>query len=372
MSFGKFDYARTAESKRPKPLKLKKNVFYLGHPSEIKPLIIKASLGFRGLVLGTSGGGKTCLLANFYNQYPCGLLIDLNNSFIEKTIKEDFKVLGIEKERFKVWDFGKKYVGERKSYGVLHFKMNACDLGKNVKEIFGLKKDFKKAMVFDAFFNLPKQQRTYVNLKKLFSQAKENSFFYNFEWLFSKTDDGLSLNELMKDRNVLHCFGQTSNSLGLAILLVSLVDFRRGLFGTNDFFLLAVDEAQSLAKQNSFVGNAVAYAINTGRKFGIHSICLAPEKGVLVSAAKDNWSHLFVCKTVGKPDDLRKRFGIDADNLALLDDLSDLPDYGVILFVNGKRGYEGFVPYNYFVDLLNKHAFEREEFVLEKRSYGVW
>lgn len=228
-----------------------REVFYFNNGFEIE--IGDLDQNKNMLISGTSGGGKTVLLAGMGDQIGQGLLIDTKGKGRE----------AIEKVGFQGWDF----------YDIKNKRLliNADELHfSSVNVLFreDTLKEQKLAMVFRKFCSLPKHKKKFRVLRKYLDSIREYNFANDLEMVFSRSDRGKSISELFGKKIGWNIRGasQFNKAIGLFIKMIFDYTYRHPL--TSSYFL-AVDDAQTAATAKTTLGKAFAQSFSEGRAFGI-------------------------------------------------------------------------------------------------------
>lgn len=231
--------------------------------------------GIRAIICGEPGSGKSYALAVILNQFKNVLMFDPspNIDFFGKTLDE----IGVQEE----WIC---YRLDPKSKAKNVLKLNICDCGEEVANAIFYKtiknaNERNKRNAMQKFFRLPRDRKNWSDFKHMMIENDLDGYLEDFGWVFSKQDDGKSIEDLQVGKIVIGIEGINSQSMALGIFLAVLSESRTGLKKRGeidelgeDFLVLSLDEGQSYAMLNTSLGNSMAKNNAVLRKCGIGQV----------------------------------------------------------------------------------------------------
>ena len=318
---------------------------------ENQNITIKKKHGCVFLITGKKGSGKTYLSGIISDQFENVIYLDpVVGGAFKQTISEICGVNG-----WKVWR-----VSDDHKKDVL--KLNISECGRKVVESIFYKipkrTELKQKNALTNFFKQPKELKNWKSFEVMCQDNKLDMYLPEFEKLFSKKDEGVSIKDLQHGKHIIEMQNIDPQTLTMGIFFNMLIE-QRGLdkkidyFG-KDFLLMCVDEGQEYARMGTSLGNSLSKAGEQYRKFGIGLMVSGSNYSGINSGfhpgLRRQKDYLCIFKTEGNIVPYKKD-GIDI----IEDDWVELREYWFFL-------------YNSFEMAMSRHPIKASKFYLQRRE----
>lgn len=354
---------------KQKQSKRKKFYIYLNKNKGMK---IDAKTGFRTIITGDSGAGKSYTLSIISDQFKNVIVFDPQQGARFRT--ETLNERGIEK-------YWKNYVlssdPEAKKGNLLKF--NIADAGIGVFNRIFQKKTFssvlkeKKIKKIMPFFRMPSVAKEFRIFRKMLEDEGLTEYLQDFETVFDVNDRGVSIYDIQEGRIVIELDGISDQSLSLGIIVSMIIESRiekRYTGSEQGYLVIVVDEAQDYTRRFTALGTAIAELATQARKFQIGyvlagSVYKETDRGINLTARKQA-THTLIFSSLKSI----KQLNSEGYNFVKDDFVKGLGKHEFYFFDHARQemgedgGFVSVLADDYYLDLRRKEEEVRKEILV--------
>ena len=223
----------------------------------------------RLIILGYTGSHKTTEAVKIMSQLDNVLYFEPQGK-IEKVLN------------FLSQESGKDVTAEWKHYhvgikGKDQLQLNVADMYEKVAEVLvplGHAKDRFASTTIENFCKLPREQKTFANFEALIKEEKYLATIWNdIKDIWSKTDKGVSLEELQQGKNIIDISAISPQNAVLGVLIQMIIAYRIKMPSHSyEPLLLCIDECEHFAAMHTRMGKAMGIASTRGRVYKINTM----------------------------------------------------------------------------------------------------
>ena len=221
------------------------------------------------MINGTSGGGKSFLLALIASQYP-------NVDFFDGKGGQKFEFITKELKVRDEWEFF-----DVEGYTNLYnnpLKINVRDLYPDVLNVLQIKKDGYLEQVrpaLEEFFGLPADdpEKTFEGFRELLVEPVRGKKFYpelfrELKCVLHPKDEGMSIKEFITGKKYIDINGFPVNNRAIGLLASRALQYKK-LSKDSEKLLFALDEADTVAPLYTSLNEAFSVVFSQGRSSNI-------------------------------------------------------------------------------------------------------
>ncbi len=275
-----------------------------------KSLTVNLSKPRRIFFGGLSGSGKTFAAGTILNQSENVIYFDPQSRFKETLIQQN---------ELKNW----RYLRFSADLNKDTFRMNVRDLDSRIMSIFSYRKDFtssKTREVLNKFLRRHKENKTYSELAKVLKESKLDYLLDALDVIIHPEDKGIPIEEIQKGKWAIDISQLNPQDIVIGTLTQSIIGYRvkesRDNSDGEKIFehkplMIAIDECQEWAKNDTATGSAFGEIAARGRIYNISSSFIGASQSNINTIAKAQLQIFFLFQSTYEIDKMKQAYGLD-------------------------------------------------------------